>query len=174
MNRRTMQRKSGERSDMYYTPPEAIEPVIPLLSTFKKIWDPASGKGHITQILQKHGHDVLETDVSMASEHDFLVYKQTTPYDCIVCNPPFSLKRPFLERCFELKKPFMMLVPLNMLETVGGREILKTNEFSIVFPRRNINYINAKDPDRKSVAFFYSVWVTHQIPDVQPYHFISA
>ena len=38
-------------------------------------------------------------------------------FDCIITNPPFSLKQEFLQRCYELGKPFALLLPLTTFES---------------------------------------------------------
>jgi len=50
------------------------------------------------------------------SGNDFLVDEPAFAYDCIITNPPYSIKDRFLTRCYELKKPFALLMPLTALE----------------------------------------------------------
>lgn len=175
MNRRSLQRKrpASQRSDKYYTPESALVPIVKYLRPFKTIWDPAAGAGHITKFFKKEGFDVIGTDIEKNKSHDFLTTSVPDKCDVIMTNPPFSLKKQFIERCFELRKPFMLLVPLNCLETQGVRRILAKQKFSIVYPTRNIDYIlsNAR-PGQVSRAFFYSVYLTN-IPKIKPYEFID-
>ena len=46
---------------------------------------------------------------------DFLQYEPQEDYDYIISNPPFSKKDAILKRLYELKKPFAILMPLNVL-----------------------------------------------------------
>jgi hypothetical protein len=124
------------------------------------------------KFFKKEGFDVVGTDIAKNKNQDFFTIALPT-YDCIVTNPPFSLKKQFIERCFELKRPFMLLVPLNCLETQGVRKILAKQKFSIIYPAKNVDYIMPDAPAGKvSRAFFYSVWLTN-LPKVKPYEFIE-
>lgn len=176
LNRRSLQRKRSavKRSDRYWTPDSALVPIVKYLRDYTTLWDPAAGNGNITRFFKKEGFNVVGTDISRNKNQDFLIIKPPEDVSCIVCNPPFSLKKQFIERCFELKLPFVLLVPLNCLETQGVRRILSKNKFSIIYPPKNVDYIMPDAPPGKvSRAFFYSVWLTN-IPKVKSYEFVDV
>jgi hypothetical protein len=148
--------------------------MLPYLKPYQTLWDPAAGAGHISRFFRKNGFAMKSSDIAKGPKQDFLTLTPAdAEYDCIITNPPFSLKKQFIDRCFQLKKPFALLIPLNALETQGVRQILVGRKFSLIFPPKNINYIvPGAPPDSKSVAFFYSVWLTN-IPKVKPFEFIA-
>jgi hypothetical protein len=63
----------------------------------------------------EHGCDVIATGKERL---DFLKDAPDFSFDCVVTNPPYSLKDAFIRRCMELDKPFALLLPLTALEGV--------------------------------------------------------
>jgi len=79
----------------------------------EKIWEPACGRGHISKVLEKDGHDVLSTDLIQRDygkgNIDFLKFtKENLPEEykpylkCIFTNPPYAFSLPFIEKSLEL------------------------------------------------------------------------
>jgi hypothetical protein len=89
-------------SDDFQTPPEALEFLVPYLKNDWIIWECAMGKGNLVKALKEKGFQVIGTDISQG--YDFLRWKPKK-FDCIITNPPYSLKNEFLERCYQLKNP---------------------------------------------------------------------
>ena len=80
------------------------------------------------------------------------------PFDCIVTNPPFSLKDRFLERCYDLGKPFALLLPLTALEGKDRQSFYKKYGIQLIVPDSRINFYT---PDGKnSGSWFLSAWYT--------------
>ena len=113
--------------DTFQTPPYALEPLLPFLPITWRIWEPACGKGNIVRALKSSGHCVFGSDVVPAyygamkgadflGELGGLVGRRS--YDAIVTNPPYSRLDDWIARCFELGKPFALLVPVTAL---GGK-----------------------------------------------------
>jgi len=89
-------------SDEFGTPKYAVDILLPYLKYFRIIWEPAKGKGLLVNHLREYDFNVIPTE-------DFL-NTEMLDFDCIVTNPPFSLKDEFLKRCYELGKPFALLM----------------------------------------------------------------
>ena len=82
---------------------------------YKTIWCPFDKEhSQYVRVLRKAGFYVLFSHVSDGK--DFFNY---TPkhYDAIVSNPPFSKKDDILKRCYDLGKPFALLLPQNSLQS---------------------------------------------------------
>jgi len=105
-----LQIQSNGRPDEFYTPKEAIQPLLPFLKKGWTIWECAWGKGS----LAKHLKENKEKDLKVIGlVEDFLNSEwENKNWDCIVTNPPYSLKEKFLRKCYELGKPFALLLPL--------------------------------------------------------------
>ena len=140
-------------SDECYTPSGQIKYILKYIpKEVKTIWCPFdTAESNIVKDLKQAGYDVIHTHIS--DGFDFFKY-QPIPncYDCIISNPPYRFKTQVLERCYELDKPFFLLLPLTALE---GKERNK------LFTVRGINVIvnaNRIDFTGKGKAWFNTSW----------------
>jgi|GEM_PF-1811276 len=147
--------KQGSPND-FQTPPEALKPLLPFLKKGMKIWECASGKGNLTKELKKLGFDVVSTDI--INGKDFLKY-EPNDYDVIITNPPFSLKQEFLERAYQLKKPFAFLLPLTTFESKKRQDLFDENGIEVIMVDKRINF---ETPNGKGDgSWFATAWFTN-------------
>lgn len=98
----------SSHNDEYLTPPEAVRIVLPYVQG-KRIWCPFDdADSAFVQVFEKAGLTVRHSTLS--DGQDFFSYVPDEPFDCIVSNPPYSIRNQIFVRLFELQKPFMMLV----------------------------------------------------------------
>ena len=143
-------------SDDFQTPPEALEPLIPYLNKDWTIWECANGTGNLSTALIKKGFEVVATDIKVC-DFDFLTQKPVQ-WDCIITNPPFSLKQEFLERCYQLGTPFALLLPLTTFETPKRQALFKKYGVQVIFFDKRINF---ETPSGKgSGSWFATAWFT--------------
>lgn len=146
--------KQGSRDD-FQTPKEALLPLLPFLKKEWTIWECASGKGNIVNFLQKQGYKVIASDI--LDGRDFLKW-QPKFYNCIITNPPYSLKQQFLERAYSLKKPFAFLLPLTTFETAKRQQLFKNYGVEVILFDKRINF---ETPSGKgSGSWFATAWFT--------------
>lgn len=88
--------KQGSPDD-FQTPKIALKPLIPFLKKEWRIWECAEGNGNLKIELRKRGFSCFGTDIIQNQELDFLKHKPVN-FDCIITNPPYSLKEKFLDR----------------------------------------------------------------------------
>ena len=143
--------------DDFQTPAKAIQPLMPYLKKGWRIWECACGSGNLVNGLVKLGFDVVGTDI--LSGYDFIKY-QPEYFDCIVTNPPFRYKQQFLERCYQLGKPFALLLPLTTLETSKRQLLLEKYGIEIILLDRRINF---ETPNKvlNSASWFATAWFTN-------------
>ena len=139
----------GKTSDEFYTPLNAINMLLPYLPKYKLIWEAAWGKGHIAAVLQSRGFKVTGR-----AGLDF--FHEDLKCDLIVTNPPYSMKNEFLQRAYELNKPFALLLPADALVGLKRYPLYAKYGLQLLIPNRRIQYISA-DPAHKS-ANFNSAW----------------
>lgn len=142
--------------DDFYTPKWAIDLLLDRYNfNDKTIWECASGIGNITNEIKPYCKEVHETDIKQGQ--DFLSYKPNFDFDCIVTNPPFSLKTEFIEKCISYNKDFYLLLPLTSIEGVKRHRLIKQSDYhlTILLPDRRTNYINQSN---KSSPSFVSAW----------------
>lgn len=143
--------------DDFQTPAHAIVPLLPYIPADWKIWECASGKGNLVKALRQQGYVVTGTDILKGK--DFLTY-QPENFDCIITNPPFSLKQPFLERAYELGKPFAFLLPLTTFETAARQRLFKKHGIEVIMFDRRINF-ETPNKVKNSSSWFATAWFTH-------------
>ena len=101
-------------SDNFQTPPIALNCLLKFIPKNFVVWECACGKGNLAKNLREREFTVVDSDI--LDGRDFLTW-QPDKFDCIITNPPYSIKQHFLERCYNLGKPFALLLPLAALET---------------------------------------------------------
>ena len=105
-----MDKVAGSGNDEFYTPVYAITPLIKYLKDkgFKKILCPFDTKdSKIYKVLLSEGFEVEQSHLDDGV--DFFE-RNLSDCDCIVSNPPYSLKAEVFETLFATGKPFAMLV----------------------------------------------------------------
>lgn len=111
--------------DFYETPQEFTRELLRRHKFHAKVWEPAAGKGAISEVLRKAKYTVLSTDVNPLAPGirplDFLSATRTG-YD-IVTNPPFKLMVPFILKAYELcHRKVAMVMPISGLNSSGRYE----------------------------------------------------
>jgi len=132
------------KNDELYTPDYAITPLLPYLKKFKDkiFWECTDfGKSNITKVLRNDGFEVVTSHVSEGK--DFFEY-QPDEWDVLITNPPYSLKDKFLERAYELNKPFCFLLPLTALEGVSRGELFRKHGVELLVLDRRVDFMKGK------------------------------
>lgn len=172
---------SGDKQpekDRFQTPPYALQPILPLIklkTSIQTVWEPAMGEGYITNTLLDNNVHCFGTDI--LTGYDFL-NPQTAKkfeFDCSITNPPFSKKYKFLKRCYEIGKPFALLMPSTMIAASTAIQMFEEYGIEIIQTYPRISY---KTPNKgwewiednpeslnfgklvKSSAQFPSAWFT--------------
>ena len=82
-------------------------------------------------------------------------------YDCIITNPPYSLKNEFLRRAYEIGKPFAFLLPLTTLETRKRFEMFKRYGISVIIIPERVDFTGKGNP------WFAVSWFV-KLPTIKP------
>ena len=143
-------------ADDFQTPAIAIDPLCKYIPKHWRIWECACGQGKLVRAFKEKGYDVLGSDINIGV--DFLKQKPKV-FDCIVTNPPYSIKQKFLERCYFLGKPFALLLPLTTFETKKRQALFKKHGLEVIFLDRRINF---HTPSRQgSGSWFATAWFSN-------------
>ena len=110
----------------------------------KLIWCPFDKEdSEFVNVLKGNGFNVIYSHIS--NGQDFFTY-EPEQWDVIISNPPYKNKRAFWERCLDLKKPFALLLPLNILSdsviNATMREREREREFQLLIPSRRMRFFN--------------------------------
>jgi hypothetical protein len=148
--------------DCCQTPPYALEPLLPYLQRDQVVWEPAAGEGLLATSLDLAGYRTVRSDIQTGQ--DFFSYSPSEPWDVLITNPPYSMKYRWIARCYELGKPWALLVPL---ETLGaGRDAqpyFKKYGVEVMLLSRRVNFkMPAKGWDGSS-AQFPVIWLSWRV-----------
>lgn len=149
--------------DQCQTPPYALLPLLPYLPKEWIVWEPAAGSGLMAEgIHTMNGNTVVETELDRGV--DFFETDITkVGVDCIVTNPPFSTKYKWLERCYNLGKPFALLMPVDVIAAATAqRAFQRFGSMWILLDKR----INFKMPNKgwEGTADFSVEWFCWGLP----------
>ncbi len=156
LNKGYLTAKTDKDSDEYYTPKEAVLPIIKYIDKGNKsaytVWCPFDTEdSEYVKCIREAGHKVIFSHID--NGENFFFYEPTEWYDCIISNPPFSIKDDILKRLDELNKPYAILLPLPTLQGQKRFEYLKDCQALIIDKR--INFWQDKEHTKmaKGVAF---------------------
>lgn len=148
-------------SDACQTPAYAIDPLLPYLQEGWNIWEPAAGEGYLEGALYDSGFSVAPGD--LITGQNFFDYEPER-WDCLVTNPPFSTHSKWLKRCYQLGKPFALLMKVDILGNKGEQEMFDQFGIEVIFVSPRINFkmprLGWGDGDHKSSATFATAWFT--------------
>ena len=136
-------------NDELYTPEEAIRPLLPYVDPTCDIWEPTDpGNSKIREMLLMNGNNCFGTN------ENFFKNEPKFIYDAIITNPPYSLKDEFLERCYELGKPFALLLPITALEGVRRGKMFREYGLQLLVLDKRINFMPEKNGSWFNVSWF--------------------
>lgn len=140
-------------SDHFQTPPEGVRILIPYINNSWKILEPCYGQGLLFNELVRNGFNVVGSDIMDGTDFLEIVPEE---FDCIITNPPYSKKDEILKRCYELGKPFALLLPLTALEGKRRQELYRKYGIQLIIPNKRINFITPSG--KGSGSWFQTAW----------------
>lgn len=160
MKQRMIDYMKEEKYDELYTPNEAIYPILKYLDKDKIYWECTDfGDSNIRKVLVENGFKVIAT---RKEEFDFLKDEPLLKFDVIITNPPYSIKDKFIKRCYELDKPFLLLLPLTALEGKERNKLYKEKGIELIILNKRINFMK-----NKNNVWFNTSWFCRGITDKQ-------
>lgn len=125
--------------DELYTPPYAIHPLIKYIPRdIKKVWCPFDKEdSEYVKILKENGFEVIFSHIE--DDKNFFEY-EPEDYDMIISNPPYSIKKDVLKRCYSLNKPFALLLPITSLEGIYHSKMFRENGIGAVILDKRIDF----------------------------------
>jgi hypothetical protein len=146
--------------DACQTPAYAIDPLLPYLNRDWTIWEPARGEGLLVDALYDGSfYTVLVSD--LLTGQNFFEYEPAEQWDCLVTNPPYSIKYRWLERCYQLGKPFALLLPVETLGAKSAQIFFRTAGIEVIFLDRRVNFKMPNIGWQGSAAQFPVAWFTY-------------
>ena len=151
----------SSHNDEYLTPPEAVRIVLPYVQG-KRIWCPFDeASSAFVQVLEAAGLTVLHSTLSEGQ--DFFQYVPGAPFDCIVSNPPYSIRNQVFAWLFELKKPFMMLVNgSGIFDNRARFDLFREHGVELLVYKGRTAFIRKSDGKSQS-PMFQSLYLCHDM-----------
>jgi hypothetical protein len=128
--------KNVPARDSCQTPPYALIPLLKYINPALTVWECASGEGLMAEAIRLNGNNVIATTL----EEGFDFFKTDVKADCIITNPPYSIKYKWMERCYELGRPFALLLPVDTIAAVSSHKLWKKYGVSIILLSKRINF----------------------------------
>ncbi|MCM1441144.1 MAG: class I SAM-dependent methyltransferase [Roseburia sp.] len=116
------------QDDYYATEPRAMELLLAEEAFAPAVWECACGEGHLSRVLEAHGHKVVSTDLvyrgyGEPEPVDFLKAEGGFDGD-IITNPPYKYALEFVEKALGMVGPgrkVAMFLKLQFLEGKGRK-----------------------------------------------------
>ena len=153
-----------KKNDECYTPDEVWDNIWTYIPVGDKVYEPFYGEGHTFRWLDKCSlfNKVLgEKGLNFFSTQGQRLLKEC---DCVVTNPPFSIKFKILKQLVDNDKPFILLFPMGSINTLTFTKIFgkkKINNVSIIIPHGRIKFIVnntiAKSPSFETIYLCYKI-----------------
>lgn len=169
--------KERELNDFYATDPKSLELFYKKFNEdgnemAVKIWEPSCGMGHLSKVLENHGHLVLSTDLINRGYGeggiDFLDDVQFDAKDFwegdILTNPPYKFAEEFVEkgmtRLFEGRYLFLFL-KIQFLEGQKRKKLFEKYppKYVYVNSSRQLCAMNGEFEKYKATALCYCWYV---------------
>lgn len=161
--------------DLCQTPPYALKILEPWINPKWNVWEPASGERYLANALARKVKTVVVSDLSMGVQYNFFNYRPAVfdQIDAIITNPPYTIKFRWLARCYELGKPFALLLPSDTMFAARAMRLLNKFGFELVVPDKRIKF---KMPNRgwaDSRPQFSTSWYTWGFNIGKPITFVE-
>jgi hypothetical protein len=146
--------------DEQYTPEYGVEVLLPYIQHLKEkiIWCPFDKEdSQFVKVLNRAGFSVIYSHIDTGQ--DFFLY-EPEKWDAIISNPPYKNKRVYWERCLNFKKPFCLLLPINILsDSLINTTMSKcSGEFQLLIPNKRMKFYNNKTGEIGSQPTFKAAY----------------
>ena len=159
INKGYLTAKTDKASDEYYTPSEAVKPILKYIDMKGyplTVWCPFdTEESQFVKLIRAAGHKVIASHIDNG---DNFFYYEPEEYDLIISNPPFSVKDDILKRLSELGKPYAILLPLPALQGQKRFPYLKDCQ-ALIFDKRINFYTNESQTKRATGVSFASIYI---------------
>ena len=137
------------KSDNYYSKKEVWEKIQEYIPKDKVIYEPFYGDGKSGEYLKELGCNVIHEPVDFF-ENNFV-------YECIVSNPPFSIRQKVFTRLKELNKPFIIVMFPIVLSCKWFLDLF--DDIQIIIPKKRVKFVgNGKDNYTPNGGVWYFCW----------------
>lgn len=162
---------SRENNDYYATDPIALELLLEKEQFDEDVWECACGEGHLSKVLEEHGHRVYSTDlIDRGYGSGGIDFLQTdTKFDGdIITNPPYKYAKEFVEHAIESVTDghrVAMFLKLQFLEGKARRELFEKYPPKYVYVAsgrinccKNGDFSKSQRDNNSALAYAWFIW----------------
>ena len=150
---RSILTRLNRKQDNYETEFQTWERLVQFVPTLPRpLWMPFFGTGKCAEHMRALGFEVKHEPANF-----FTCTPPPTSYLCLD-NPPFSEKRRILQRLVAMKRPFILILPLETLSTGYTRTLMKEEgvyQFKILIPQRRMRFSGRGSPPFSCIYLCY-------------------
>ena len=127
--------KNYKGNDDFYTQQSTWKLIEPFIPKDKIIYEGFYGDGKSGDYLKDLGCTKV-----MHENKDFFDYADKIQYDILISNIPFSIKRDILNKLYEINKPFIVIMPYEVI-FYKYFDKYKTKDTQLIIPKQRLNFI---------------------------------
>ena len=147
----------NNKTDDILTPAHVWKDIEMFIPKDKIIYQPFYYDGSCKKILDDLGCvNVIHREIDY--------FKNELTYDCVIDNPPFSLKQKILTKLKNDNTPFILLMPVSTMNTQYFRKLFGGDKnMQLIIPKKRISFISTRfdEVERKNNCCFdvnYYCW----------------
>ncbi len=156
--------KKTSATDEWYTPENAIYPILKYIPIGSTIWCPFDlDHSNYVKIFKRAGFKVINSHLETGG--DFFNI-QVPECDLIISNPPFSLRDEIFKKCIDMNMPFMLLMNTNgFLDSKKRWFLFKENikDITLLYLQGRVNYMKEYGVEEKGSPPFQSMYISYNI-----------
>tara|TARA_R110002096_G_scaffold293739_1_gene488096 strand:+ start:32 stop:625 length:594 start_codon:yes stop_codon:yes gene_type:complete len=138
------------KDDDYETPKKVLNDLIPYIKDYDIIYDPFYCNGAVIKEWE-------ELDKECINEKKDAFDREHPNFDIMISNVPFSCKEKCVKLGFELKKPFILLMPIDIL---GSKWIKKYfDKLQFILPSGRLQFL--KDGIQTNKCWFDTMFLCY-------------
>mgnify|MGYP001061724078 FL=1 len=162
--------KERQSEDYYATEPKAAQLLLDVEKFSPIIWECACGGGHLAQVLENNGYEVIATDLIYRGygDKESLNFLEETLEEFegdIITNPPYKYALEFVQKALDsvqIGKKVAMFLKLQFLEGKSRKKFFLENPPKVVYVSSSrLNCAMNGDFDKyesSAIAYAWFVW----------------
>lgn len=169
MKQATVNYMQTAKNDELYTPDYAVDALLNniQLKAGATVWCPCdTDASRIVLKLRERGFNVIASHIQ--DDKDFFQWAPDEEYDYIITNPPYSCKDQILLRCYTLRKPFALLLPLTALEGIKRGKMFREYGVSVLVLDQRCDFSG------KGSCWFNTSWFVYGIGEPNSLKFVEV
>ncbi|MFN7927897.1 MAG: tRNA (adenine-N(6)-)-methyltransferase [Blastocatellia bacterium] len=153
----------SDHSSEFYTPREAVTPLLRYIRPSMRIWCPCdTEESEFVKVFRDNCNHVIASHISTGQ--DFLTWEPSEEFDAIITNPPFKNKAAFFARAMYFDKPFAFLMSLTWLNDSAPVRMFQPVGLELLLFDKRIHYRQPDGSTQKKTTFASAYFCNRFLP----------